>query len=102
MGLTAEVELSLRDSGLVAFFQEHQDDFIEMFEASRSYVRGYVDSVHLSVRPDDVANNLIPALMAHEPTREFLIEHKLRQKYWYQRLADLICDRLWVSRPWTT
>lgn len=95
MGLTATDELSLRDTGLVKFFEDHETAFTEMFEAARNYVQGYVVSVQLIVRRDDVANQLVPALMTNEVMREFMAERKLRQKYWYQRFADLICDRLW-------
>jgi hypothetical protein len=95
VGLTAEVELSLRDTGLVDYFDRHQKPFTEMFEASRAYVAGYVETVQLPVRRDDVANRLVPALMTHEGLREFMAERKLRQLYWFQRFADLIYDRLW-------
>lgn len=95
MGLTAEVELSLRDSGLIDFFDANEAAFTEMFEASRDYVAGYVADVGLPVRRDDVAKNLVPALTANQAMRAYLAQRKLRQAYWYRNFADLICDRLW-------
>jgi hypothetical protein len=95
VGLTAEVELSLRDTGLIKFFEDNEAAFTEMFKASYAYVEGYVQSVRLPVRRDDVAKNLVPALNANEAMREYLAGKKLRQAYWYRHFADLMCDRLW-------
>lgn len=95
MGLTAEVELTLRDAGLIDFFDGHKQPFTDMARASYDYANGYVTEIGLPLRRDDVAKILIPALTTNEPLREFLAARKLRQQYWYRNFADLILDRLW-------
>lgn len=95
MGLTADVELSLRDSGLITFFEENEEAFAEMAAAAYEYASTYVTEIALPVRRDDVAKTLEPALITNEALRETLAERRLPQKYWYRRFADLILDRLW-------
>ena len=95
MGLTAEVELTLRDAGLIQFFEDHKAAFVEIATNAHSYATEYVTSIGLPIRRDDVAKILVPALETNEQLREFLAEKKLRQQYWYRRFADLIMDRLW-------
>jgi hypothetical protein len=95
MGLTAEVELSLRDTGLIDFFDDRRQGFTDIAKASFEYAEGYVSEIGLPLRPDDVAKILVPALTTNEALREFLARKKLRQQYWYRHVADLILDRLW-------
>lgn len=95
MGLTAEVELELRDAGLIEFFEEHRHAFSEMAATSYEYTSTYVLPTGLPVRRDDVAGSLVFALETNELLRDFLATHHLRQKYQYKRFADLILDRLW-------
>jgi hypothetical protein len=95
MGLTAARELTLRDVGLVEFFEEHRGAFEEMAATSRGYAETYVARTGLPLRRDDVAAILVPALTTNEQLREFLAGKKLRQKYWYADFADLILDRVW-------
>jgi hypothetical protein len=95
MGLTAAVELSLGDAGLIDFYNRRVPAFKDL--AARAYEFAY-DSVHatgLPLRRDDVAANLVTALEINADLREYLAQKKLRQKHWYQRFADLILDRLW-------
>lgn len=95
MGLTAAVELSLTDAGLIDFYNDKVSAFKAL--ATRAYSFAY-DNVHatgLPLRRDDVATSLVTALEINEDLRECLALKKLRQKHWYQRFADLILDRLW-------
>ena len=95
MGLTAEVELELRDAGLIDFFDQHQPAFAEMARTSYDYAVSYVQPTGLPVRRDDVAGGLVIALETNETLRDFLATNHLRQKYQYRRFADLLLDRLW-------
>lgn len=95
MGLTADVELSLGDAGLIEFYDGDVGAFKVL--AARAYAYAY-ENVHatgLPLRRDDVAVNLVTALVINDDLRTCLAEKKLRQKFWYQRFADLILDRLW-------
>jgi hypothetical protein len=95
MGLTADVEMSLSDAGLIDFYDARQAAFKAV--ATRSYAFAY-ENVHptgLPVRKDDVATSLIDALVINQDLRDELADKKLRQRFWYQRFADLILDRLW-------
>lgn len=95
MGLIAEVELELRDAGLIAFFNAHRPAFQAMAETAYNYAVSYVEPTGLPVRRDDVAGSLVFALETNELLRDFLATNHLRQKYQYRRFADLILDRLW-------
>lgn len=95
MGLTADVELSLRDTGLIKFFDDHREAFAELAASSYNYCLSYVAKSGLRLRPDDVAKNLVPALTTNEALRDFLQKKSKRQQYWYRHFADLILDRLW-------
>jgi hypothetical protein len=95
MGLVAEVELELRDAGLIDFFLLHKPAFKAMAETAYHYTKTYVQPTGIPVRRDDVAGSLVSALETNEKLRDFLASHRLRQKYQYRRFADLILDRLW-------
>lgn len=95
MGLTAEVELQLRDAGLIAFFDSNRPFFREMAARAYAYANSYVEPTGLVVRRDDAASGLVFALETCEELRDYLAEHHLGQKYQYRRFADLILDRLW-------
>ena len=95
MGLTADVEQSLRDAGLIAFFETHEAALAEMAQSSYDYADSYVSAIPLPLRRDDVAKILVPALTTNEQLRDFLAGKKLRQQYWFKYFADLILDRRW-------
>lgn len=97
MGLIAEVELELRDAGLIDFFEAHQLAWHEMAATSFDYARSYIEPTGLPVRRDDVAASLVYALETNELLRDYLAQHRLRQKYQFRRFADLILDRLWEA-----
>jgi hypothetical protein len=95
MGLTAEIELSLVDAGLVKFFDSNREACKEIAERAFVYAKDNIADTGLPLRRDDVATSLQVALVTNESLREFLAVKKLRQKHWYNRFADLIVDRLW-------
>lgn len=95
MGLTAENELGLRDAGLIAFYEKNKGDFAGVTKKSYDFAADQVAQIKLPLRRDDVCTFLVPALKTHEKLREELARKKLRQKYWYERFADLILDRSW-------
>ncbi len=95
MGLVAEVELELRNAGLIQFFDDHRPAFEAMARTAYNYTVSYVQPTGLPVRRDDVAGSLVFALETNELLRDFLARKHLKQKYQYRRFADLILDRLW-------
>jgi hypothetical protein len=95
VGLTADVELELRDAGLVEFFERHRGAFREMAATAYEYARSYVEPTNIPVRRDDAAAALVFALETNELLRDFLATNRLKQRYQYRRFADLILDRLW-------
>lgn len=95
MGLTADVELSLKDANLIDFYNKKAPAFKALATRAYSYTYDNVHPTGLPLRPDDVAANLVTALVINDDLREYLAVKKLRQKHWYQRFADLILDRLW-------
>lgn len=85
----------MKDAGLIEFFDQRRAAFKAV--ATRAFAYAY-DNVHptgLPLRRDDVATSLQDALVINEDLRDFLTNKKLRQKFWYERFADLILDRLW-------
>lgn len=95
MGLTANVELSLTDAGLVDFYNVHKPAFKALATRAYSFAHENVESTGFPLRTDDVAASLVTALEITEDLRNCLAEKGLRQKFWYLRFADLILDRLW-------
>ena len=97
MGLTAEVELGLRDANLIDFFENNRDAFEEVVQRSFDFAAHQVEAIGLPLRRDDVSTFLVPALRTNERLREALADKKLRQRYWYERFADLVLDRVWTE-----
>jgi hypothetical protein len=95
VGLTADVELSLRDAGLIDFYNDNKQAFKALAVLTYGFASETVKTAALPLRPDDVATSLLPALALNAKLRAYLAKKNLRQKFWYQRFADLILDRLW-------
>jgi hypothetical protein len=95
VGLTADVELRLRAAGLIDFYKGKVPAFKALAARAYSYTYGYVEATGLPLREDDVANDLVTALVVNADLRAYLAKRKLPQQYWYRRFADLILDRLW-------
>jgi hypothetical protein len=95
MGLTAEVEMSLADASLVSFYDKNAAAFKAIAARAHAFAYENVHATGLPLRKDDVATSLVTALLINEDLRACLAEKKLRPRYWYNRFADLILDRLW-------
>ena len=95
MGLTAEVELALKDAELDVFFENNRAAFKEIARLSHEYSFNSFAPASLTLRKDDVAKILVAALVVNSTLRDKLAEKKLRQQMWFSRFADLILDRLW-------
>jgi len=95
MGLTAQIEMSLTDAGLIRFYNAHAPAFKAIAKRAYSFTYTNVHPTGLPLRKDDVAVGLVTALQINEDLRACLAEKKLRPKYWYTWFADLILDRLW-------
>lgn len=95
MGMTAQMEMNLSDAGLIDFYNDNLDAFRAVAERAYEFTRMNVEPTGLTLRKDDVAVNLVPALQINEALRACLAAKKLRPKYWYAWFADLILDRLW-------
>jgi hypothetical protein len=72
MGLTAETELSLRDAGLIDFYDKHKKDFKGVNEKAFEFAASQVDGLGMAAK-------------------------KLRPRYWYDRFAALILDRTFAG-----
>ena len=95
MGLTARKSLGLEDAGLDRLFEDESDLWLETAKQAYNYTAEFVKDADEPVRPDDLIDVLIPVLEVTKVLRDFLSEHKLRQKYWYVWFGELIIDRLW-------
>lgn len=95
MGLTAAVELSLGDAGLIDFYDTNAPAFKDLAVRAYSFAYDNVHATGLPLRRDDVSVSLVTALEINEDLRVYLAGKKLRQKHWYARFSDLILDRLW-------
>jgi len=95
VGLTAKDEMSLRNASLITFYDKNIPAFKK--HAARSYAFAYDNllGTGLQLRPDDVAVSLVQSLEINADLQSALAQKKLSQKFWYQRFADLIVDRLW-------
>lgn len=95
MGLTAQMEMSLDDAGLIDFYDAHNEAFKAIAARAYAFTFTNVNPTGLPLRTDDVAVGLVTALQINEDLRAYLAGKKLRNKYWYTWFADLILDRLW-------
>jgi hypothetical protein len=95
LGLTARKSLGLEDAGLDGLFAKKRSLWLETAQQAYDYTAEFVKEADEPVRPDDLIDVLIPVLEVTKVLRDFLSEHKLRQKYWYVWFGELIIDRLW-------
>jgi hypothetical protein len=95
VGLTANDELKLRYAGLIKFYDKNVPAFKALAARAYSFAYDIVKGTGLPLRRDDVAGSLVDALELNQDLMTYLAENKLPQKFWYQRFADLILDRLW-------
>lgn len=100
MALTLQAEQRLESVDLIQFFTENEAQWAGMAEQSYDFTRQNFPA-GAPVRPDDVADILMPLLEVSELLHTFLAEHKLTQKYWVRHFCDLILDRTWptITQP---
>jgi hypothetical protein len=94
MSLTRKAELALNDVGLLGFYNKDPKRWLRLVKETYAFVKSQFPSSAV-VRPDDVAQALLPLLGINESLREYLQERKLKQAYWITYFADLILDRNW-------
>lgn len=94
MGLTLESEQRMEDAGVVDFYRDDQDNWLEAVRATRHFVVNNFPNGAL-IRRDDVAKALFPILEVHEGFKDYRNREKLRAKYWIRDFADLLVDRTW-------
>lgn len=97
MGLTARKSLALEDAGLDAFFKKEKALWTEMANEAFNYTADFVKDAGEPVRPDDLIPVLVPVLEVTQKLREYLVEKKLRQKYWFTWFGEYIIDSLWAE-----
>lgn len=95
MGLTARKSLALEDAGLDGLFAEEKALWTEMATEAFTYTADFVKDAGEPVRPDDLIPVLVPVLEVTQKLREYLAEHRLRQKYWFTWFGEYIIDSLW-------
>src|SRR5262245_61903995 len=94
MALTLEAEQRLELVGLVAFYDEHQADWLVAARETIDFIASGFPAGS-KIRRDDVAKALVPILEVNETLKDKLESSKLRGKFWIRDFADLIIDRTW-------
>jgi hypothetical protein len=95
MALTAAKVKDLEDKGFPALFDDYRDLWETKAREAYAYAESLVDPTGEPVRPDDVLELLVPALVLAEEFRDFLEEGRLTQKYWRTYFGEFILDQLW-------
>jgi hypothetical protein len=94
MGLTLEAEQRMEKVGLLQFFDEARETWLEVSQKTYNFIKdGFPEGA--MIRRDDVQKGLIPILGVNEDLREYLDTNRLRGKFWISFYADLIIDRTW-------
>jgi hypothetical protein len=96
MALTLEAEQNMRDVGMIAFYEQNEEDWKATVRETKAFLVGKFPQ-GATIRRDDVQKALVPILEVHEEFKDFRNEQKLRPKYWVRHFADLLIDRTWDS-----
>ncbi|EXS71417.1 hypothetical protein [Sphingobium sp. Ant17] len=94
MALTLEAEQSMRDVGLIGFYEEDQDGWLATVRDTKAFLKAKFPP-NSPIRRDDVSKGLVTVLEVHEDFKDYRNEKKLRAKYWIKHFADLLVDRAW-------
>lgn len=94
MALTLEAEQRMNDVGLVKFYEDDDDSWLNTVRETKKFVKGNFPANSL-IRRDDVAKALVPILEVHEGFKDFRNTEKLRGKFWIKDFADLLIDKTW-------
>jgi hypothetical protein len=95
VALTAAKVKDLEDRGFPDLFDEHRALWEAKARDAYAYAQGFVAPTGEPVRPDDVLELLVAALVLAEEFRDFLDENRLTQKYWRTYFAEFVLDHLW-------
>ena len=95
MALTAAKVKDLEDKGFDDLFDEHRELWEAKAKEAYRYAKNLVTPTGERVRPDDVIELLVPALVLAQELRNFLEDGRLTQKYWREYFGEYILDRLW-------
>ena len=94
MGLTLEAEQRMENAGVIAFYDQHQGEWLATVRDTKRFVEGnFPDGAR--IRRDDVAKALVTVVEVNEGFQDFRNERKLRGKFWNTLFADLVVDRTW-------
>jgi len=102
VALTAAKVKDLEDRGFHRLFEEHRDLWEAKAQEAYAYAQGLVAPTGEPVRPDDVLELLVPALVLATEFREFLEAGRLTQKYWRTYFGEFILDQLWAPLATST
>ena len=95
MALTAAKVRDLEDRGFPRLYEEHRGLWKTKAREAYAYAKALVGPTGEPVRPDDVLELLVPALVISKEFRRFLDDSRLTQKYWRTYFGEYILDRLW-------
>jgi hypothetical protein len=95
MALTAAKVKDLEDHEFPRLFAEHRQLWETKAREAYAYAKLLVAPTGEPVRPDDVLELLVPALVLAEEFRTFLDNARLTQKYWRTYFGEFVLDRLW-------
>jgi hypothetical protein len=95
MALTAAKVKDLEDKGFPALFKDHRKLWETKARDAYVYAQGLVAPTNEPVRPDDVLELLVPALVLATEFRNFLDDKRLTQKYWRTYFGEFVLDHLW-------
>jgi hypothetical protein len=94
MALTLQVLQRLQRVELTKFYEETEETWTTLAKNVYDFVSTNYPSGE-TIRPDDVAQNLLPFVQVEESLTNKLSEKKLKQKYWKSDFCDLVVDRCW-------
>src|SRR5438309_9578784 len=95
MALTAAKVRDLEDRGFLRLFDEHRGLWETKAHEAYAYAKALVAPTGEPVRPDDVLELPVPALVLSREFRSCPDDNRLTQKYWRTYFGEYVLDRLW-------
>lgn len=99
MSLTATKAVRLEDAELDDLFNKKRALWKGLAKEAYKYVAPPIEARGEDVRLDDLIPPLVPILEISSDLRDFLAEHRLTQKFWYEWFGEFIVDRVWSELP---
>jgi hypothetical protein len=99
VGLTATKAVRIEDAELNKLFDKKRTLWKGLAKEAYKYVAPAIKARKEDVRRDDLITPLLPVLEISSDLRDFLDEHKLTQKFWYEWFAEWIVDHVWSELP---